>query len=157
MEELFTRVWNDLVGRVTGPMTFRLVLQPAMAILFAVRDGLKDAREGRPPYFFSVFTDPSHRRYLLGEGFKAVARVLGFAVLMDAVYQFKVFRWVYPGEALLVALILAFVPYLFCAARQPARAALAERGHHGKSGLQAGVRRGRDREVSPIRERERVT
>jgi hypothetical protein len=31
---------------------------------------------------------------------------------MDAVYQFKVFRWVYPGEALLVALILAFVPYL---------------------------------------------
>ncbi len=100
------------MGRVTAPMSFRLVLQPAMAILFAVRDGLKDVREGRPPYFFSVFTDPSHRRYLLGEGFKAVARVLGFAVLMDAVYQFKVFRWVYPGEALLVALILAFVPYL---------------------------------------------
>ena len=37
MEELFTRFWEDLVGRVGGPMTFRLILQPIMAIIFAIR------------------------------------------------------------------------------------------------------------------------
>ena len=32
-------------------MKFRLILQPLMAIIFAVRSGLKDAKEGRPALF----------------------------------------------------------------------------------------------------------
>jgi hypothetical protein len=31
MDDTLTRFWNDLVGRLTGPMTFRLILQPVMA------------------------------------------------------------------------------------------------------------------------------
>jgi len=31
---------------------------------------------------------------------------------MDVIYQYLVYRWFYPGEALIVAFILAFVPYL---------------------------------------------
>jgi hypothetical protein len=31
---------------------------------------------------------------------------------MDAIYQLKLFRWIYPGELVLVVLLLAFVPYL---------------------------------------------
>jgi hypothetical protein len=31
---------------------------------------------------------------------------------MDAIYQFIALRWFYPGEAILVTLQLAFVPYL---------------------------------------------
>ncbi len=112
MEELFTRMWNDLVGRIGGPMSFRLFLQPAMAIFFAIRDGLKDAREGRPAYFYSLFTDPEDRPNRLREGFKAVARVFGFAIIMDLIYQLIVLRWFYPGEALIVAFVLAFLPYL---------------------------------------------
>ena len=112
MEDLFTRLWENLIGRIGGPMSFRLILQPAMAIFFAVRDGLKDARTGRPAYFWSLFTEPAHRREFLHEGWKAVARVFIFALLMDAVYQFIVLRWFYPGEALIVAFILAFLPYL---------------------------------------------
>jgi hypothetical protein len=34
----------ELGGRVGGPMTFRLVLQPTIATLVAVRAGLRDAR-----------------------------------------------------------------------------------------------------------------
>lgn len=112
MEDLFTRLWENLIGRIGGPMSFRLILQPAMAIFFATRDGLKDARTGRPAYFWSLFTEPAHRRELLHEGWKAVARVFIFALLMDAVYQFIVLHWFYPGEALIVAFILAFLPYL---------------------------------------------
>jgi hypothetical protein len=83
-----------------------------MAIIFAVRDGMKDAREGRVPYFWAIFTSPVHRKELLREGWKAVGKVFIIAVIIDAVYQFMVLRWFYPGEALLVAFILAFVPYL---------------------------------------------
>ena len=61
MEELITRGWEGLVSRVGGPMTFRLIFQPAMAALLALQAGLKDAREGRPPYFWTILTDPQQR------------------------------------------------------------------------------------------------
>jgi hypothetical protein len=112
MDELLARVVNDLAGRVSGPMSFRLVLQPAMAIILAIRAGLKDARVGRPAYFWTILTNPGDRRDLLREGWAAVAKVFLAAVLIDVVYQFVVLRFVYPGEALLVAFILACVPYL---------------------------------------------
>jgi hypothetical protein len=112
MDELLARVFNDLAVRVSGPMSFRLVLQPAMAIVLAIRAGLHDAREGRPGYFWTILTNPNDRRDLLREGWSAVAKVFLAAVLIDVVYQFVVLRFVYPGEALLVAFILACVPYL---------------------------------------------
>jgi hypothetical protein len=112
MDEMFTRVFENLAGRIGGPLTFRLLLQPAMAAFFAIRDGRKDAREGRVPYFWAIFTQPNHRKELLRDGWKAVAKVFVIAALIDAVYQVIAVRWVYPGEALIVAFILACIPYL---------------------------------------------
>ena len=112
MRDLFLRVWENLDSRVGGPMTFRIILQPTMAALLALRAGLKDAREGRPPYFWTIITDPTQRNVLLREGWTAVARVLALALIMDAIYQWIVLRWFYPGEALLVAIVLAIVPYI---------------------------------------------
>jgi hypothetical protein len=93
-------------------MTFRLILQPIMATIFAVRSGLRDAREGKPPYFWALFTHPEERRQLLRDGWKSVGRIFILAIIIDAVYQFLVFRWFYPGEALIVAFVLAIVPYV---------------------------------------------
>ena len=112
MEEILNRIFENLIDRVSGPMKFRLILQPLMAIIFAVRSGLKDAKEGRPPYFWALFTQPDHRRDMLRDGWKAVGKVFVIAVIIDLVYQLIVFRWFYPGEALLVAAILALIPYL---------------------------------------------
>ena len=93
-------------------MSFRLVLQPAMAMIFAIRDGRKDAREGRPAYFYSLFTDAENRLNRLRDGFKAVSRVFVLAIVMDLIYQLIVLRWVYLPQALIVAFILAFLPYI---------------------------------------------
>lgn len=112
MEEILIRVWRNLIGRVHGPLTFRLILQPAMAVFLAIRAGIKDAREGRPIYFWALFTHPAQRRQLLRDGWKSVGRVFILAIVIDAVYQFIVFRWFYPGEALVLAFVLAIVPYL---------------------------------------------
>ena len=112
MEDLLTRIFENLIDRVSGPMKFRLILQPLMAIIFAVRSGLKDAKGGRPAYFWALFTDSAHRRDMARDGWKSVGRVYILAVVIDVIYQLIVFRWVYPVEALLVAAILAFIPYL---------------------------------------------
>ena len=107
-----TRVMENLVGRVHGPMSFRLVLQPLMAAFFAIRDGRKDAREGRMPYFWALFTRPEHRRELLREGWKSVGKIFIIALVLNAVYQYITVRWFYPGEALVTAIALALVPYI---------------------------------------------
>lgn len=112
MKDIFARMWLNLGDRVGGPMTFRLILQPTMAALLALRGGLKDARAGQTPYLWNVFTDPVNRADLLREGWKAIARVFLLAVTMDVIYQWIVFGWIYPGEALLVAILLAVVPYV---------------------------------------------
>jgi hypothetical protein len=132
------RVFTDLVARVAGPLHLRLLLQPAMAAFFGIRDGLKDAREGQPAYFWSLFTDPSHDKDRLRSGFKAVARVLVFALIMDAIYQFIALHWFYPVEAIIVALELAFAPYLII--RGPAnRIARWWMSRHGTTQPQPGA------------------
>ena len=112
MEEILTRVWGNLIGRVHGPLTFRLILQPAVAVFLAIRAGIKDARGDSPIYFWALFTHPAQRRQLLRDGWKSVGRVFILAMVIDAIYQIIVFRWFYPGEALVVAFVLAIVPYL---------------------------------------------
>jgi hypothetical protein len=111
MDEL-ARVWTDLAGRLTGPLTFRLLLQPTVAMLYAVRDGMKDAYDGRPAYFWAIFTEPGSAWPLLREGKKAVGQVIVLGIVMDVIYQVIVFKWVYPLELIVVVFILAFLPYL---------------------------------------------
>ncbi len=112
MEDFLTRIWDGLLGRAGGPMTFRVILQPIMATLLAFRAGLKDAREGRPPYLWTILSDPEQRAGLIRDGWKSIARVFGLAVIMDIIYQWIVQHWIYPGEVVIVAILLAIVPYL---------------------------------------------
>jgi hypothetical protein len=112
MEDILARFFENLADRVSGPMKFRLVLQPLLAVFFAFKDGIKDAREGRPPYFWALFSTPGHRREMMQNGWKSVGKIFILAVVLDAVYQLMVIRWFYPGETLAVAFILAIIPYL---------------------------------------------
>lgn len=115
MEELYgvlTRFWTDLLARPSGPFAFRFVLQPLVAAIFAVRDGIKDGEAGRSPYGRTVLRDAGQRWGRLVEGLKATARVIACGVGIDAAYQLKALGTFYPGEALVVALMLGFVPYL---------------------------------------------
>jgi hypothetical protein len=101
-----------MIGRVSGPMKFRLVLQPAMAAFFAIRSGLADARAGKPPYFWGLVSDSGQREDMVKDGWKSVGRVFILAVVLDIVYQIIELHFVYMGEAIAVAFILAILPYL---------------------------------------------
>ena len=93
-------------------MKLRLIIQPLVACAFAVHAGLRDAREGRSPYFWALAFDAGHRRQLLGQGWKDIAKLFVAAVILDVIYQFIELRTVYPGESIVVAILLAIVPYL---------------------------------------------
>jgi hypothetical protein len=110
--EIQERVWRDIADRPGGPMTFRFVLQPVMAALAAFHDGLKDARNGRSPYLWSLLTESGARTGRLGEGLVATARIILLGIGMDAIYQFTVLKTFYPGEMVIIAILLAFLPYL---------------------------------------------
>ncbi len=112
MDDFFSRFFEHLAGRLSGPMKFRLLLQPLTAIVLAVRSGLKDSKEDKPPYFWGLFTHPESRADMLRDGWKSIGRVYVLAIIIDVVYQFVVFRRIYPLETLWVAGILALFPYL---------------------------------------------
>lgn len=109
---IWERFWTDLTDRPGGPMSFRFFLQPIMAAIAAWHDGKKDAATGRSPYFWTVLTDPEQRRSRLREGVKATSRILILGLVMDLIYQVIVFKAFYPVEAIVIAVVLAFVPYL---------------------------------------------
>jgi len=112
IQETLTRFWDQLIAQPSGPLAFRFILQPVMATILAVLDGLKDARTGRPPFARTIWSDPSQRATYLREGLKRVSRVIVFAFVMDAIYQFIVLRRFYPVEALVTVFVLAVLPYL---------------------------------------------
>jgi hypothetical protein len=112
MEEWLSRFIQNFGDRLTGPLHFRFLLQPLMAAILAIRAGLHDARDGRPPYFWAIFTEPARRKELLREGWQAIAKVFTVAVIMDVIYQLIELRWVYVLEAAVTAVLLAIVPYL---------------------------------------------
>jgi hypothetical protein len=108
----FRRIWHQLIDRADAPMRFRFILQPLMAAFLAIRHGLNDARTGRSPYFWTMLGNPGERAQRLNEGLNATARIILLGLVMDAIYQVIVLKRLYPAEAVIVALLFAFVPYV---------------------------------------------
>ena len=106
------RIVHDLFARLDGPLHFRFIFQPLMAIIFAVVDGIKDARAGKPAYFWELLFTPQTRKALVKDGWKSVGKIFIVAIILDSVYQMEVHSTVYAGELLIVAFMLAIVPYL---------------------------------------------
>lgn len=110
--ETQSRMWRDVIDRSHGPMTFRFMLQPTMAAIAALHDGVSDARVGRAPYLHTILHDPAMRTARLNEGLVSISRIILLGFAMDAIYQWRVFDTFYPGEAVVITLILAVIPYL---------------------------------------------
>jgi hypothetical protein len=112
MHDIWIRFMENFSLRVSGPMKFRFIMQPLMALIFATVAGLKDAKAGRTLYFWSFFWEPHNRLAQLKDGWKSVGKVFIAAVILDVIFQIRELDFVYPGEAVIVALLLAIVPYL---------------------------------------------
>jgi hypothetical protein len=72
----------------------------------------RDANSGRSPYLSTILINPATRSARLHEGLIATARIILLGLCMDVIYQFIELKAFHPGEAVIIALLLAFVPYL---------------------------------------------
>jgi hypothetical protein len=100
-----------VLARPSGPLALRFYLQPAMAAILAIVDGLHDARDGRSAWLWSALTDAGHRRERLADAWRSIGKVFVLACVLDLVYQVVVLHALRPLEALVVATLLALVPY----------------------------------------------
>ena len=66
--EVQQRFWSDIFERAGGVMSFRFFLQPAMALLAALPDGINDAKHGHSAFFWTDRGDPTLRRGRLRQG-----------------------------------------------------------------------------------------
>src|SRR5512136_3273599 len=96
--EMLSQRWEHLLGRLSGPLNFRLMVMPLVVTILAVRAHLRDVREGRPTVLGAFFCDPDKRRRLLRSGLKDVGKVFIVACVLDTTYQIVVLRSFYPGE-----------------------------------------------------------
>ena len=138
--DIAIRFWDELIARPSGPMAFRFVLQPVMASILAIRDGVKDAHLERTPYFWTIVNDPTRRKKRLIQGVRAVLRVLILGAVMDVIYQLVVLHGLRPIQTAVIALFLAFLPYLIV--RGPATR-IARRIFHARADHEAQSPHGR--------------
>jgi hypothetical protein len=105
------RFWDDVFGRLHGPMTIRFYLQPTLAFIAALKDGIKDVRSGHKAFFWTALWNHTHERGRLQQGLVATSQMMLGGLAIDMIYQAREFDHFYPVEAVLMVLLLATIPY----------------------------------------------
>jgi len=110
--QLISRGVDELLGRASGPLHFRLFMMPTVVTILAIRADLRDAREGRPALLGAFITNPAERRRLFCSALIDIGRVFIVAVVLDTTYQLFVLRSIHVIQLLIVAVGCAIVPYV---------------------------------------------
>jgi len=103
---------QELLGRSSGPLHLRLLIQPIVASVLAIKAGLRDARAGDPPFLWAVYNQPRERRRLIRTAWHHIAKLFVLAFLIDVVYQVFVLNSFHFLQSLIVAIVVAVVPYV---------------------------------------------
>lgn len=110
--EFLSRTVEELLGRASGPLHFRLLMMPTVVTILAIRAGLRHAREGHPPFVWSILTNPELRGQFVLSAVGDIGRVFVVAIVLDTIYQLIALRTFHVGQALIVAVACAIVPYI---------------------------------------------
>jgi hypothetical protein len=112
MGDFFSRIFHELVTRITsGPMQFRLIVQPSMALLLGIRDGLADAKMGAPPFVWGLLFQRQELKPSLKSALRRLQIPIIMAILADATVQYLMFRHIHPLSAIIVGVFLMGFPY----------------------------------------------
>jgi hypothetical protein len=109
---LLSRGIDELLGRFSGPLNFRLFVMPTVVTILAIRADLRDAREGMPASLGAFLRNPIERQRLLRSAIKDIGKVFLVAIVLDTTYQLWVLKSFHLGQLLIVAIVCAIVPYV---------------------------------------------
>ncbi len=109
---LFSREFiDDMPRRFSGPGGFRFIVQPVVAIILGIRNGLTDARARPPPYLYGIVFHRDLSHPLIRSGFENLANLLLLGILLDSIFQWLIYGISHPGAALVVGPTLIIAPY----------------------------------------------
>ena len=119
MLELLQRIWENRLARTEGPLNLRFLIQPTISIIFAIRAGIRDAKSGTTPYLMRLAkSKKEERKTVAKEIWRDVGKIFIVGTVLDVIYQLilsfqpHVKDQFYPFESLLVAFVLAILPYM---------------------------------------------
>jgi hypothetical protein len=108
----FTALIIDrFAARLTGPLHFRFVMQPLMAIALGVRDGRLDAKAGTSPFVVDVLFGAENRGAYVLSALRHLAMPVIIGTILDAISQYQLFGHVRPLAALFVGFGILGLPY----------------------------------------------
>jgi hypothetical protein len=99
-----------------GPGSLRVFIQPAIALLLGVRDGINDWALGRGPYLITIFRQRKRGTVLLRQGLRAIALPLCIAVAASLLFQYLIRARMRFVPALLYAILFVAIPYMLARA-----------------------------------------
>src|SRR5947208_13316405 len=104
--------WQTIGDSLAGKAKFRLILQPAMAILLGFRLGIADAKDGRMPFIRRLATSSGERWKVFKHSFREALLPLALALIVDAIVQYLLLHSIRPVAALVVGLLLVWLPFV---------------------------------------------
>lgn len=107
----FSQAIQELLGRSSGPLHMRLLLQPTVAGILAIKAGLRDAKAGDPPFLWTVVTKSDARKPLMRSAWKDISKLFIIALVLDTIYQYVVLKEFRILQTLIVAIVVAVLPY----------------------------------------------
>ena len=111
MDEVIQKTVEGIVARLAGPMSFRFMLQPTIAVLLGIRDGRLDAKALTPPFIFDLVFKPADREKAIKSGLRTLLTPMIVGTVLDAVAQYLIFGRVRILPAMLVGMFVMGFPY----------------------------------------------
>lgn len=105
-----TTLWQVIAESLGGRGQMRLILQPSMATIIGIRMGISDAKLGESPFLWRLAT-ADDRRHVARTAFRKVLIPFCIAIVLDGVLQYLALGYVRPLAAVIVGLLLIFVPF----------------------------------------------
>jgi hypothetical protein len=110
--------WQSIARDLTGHGMFggsfqlRLIIQPLAAMILGARIGVRDAKEGRLPFFQALLSGKGERGDLVAKAARDAVLPLVLAFIVDSILQFMINGRVRPLVAVVVGGLLVFLPFL---------------------------------------------
>lgn len=100
--------FEGIVRVLGGKGHLRLIIQPAVAIVLGIRLGIADAHDHEPPFGVRLFHT---REKLLRRALSDVIVPFCIAIVIDGILQYYTLGYVRPLAAVLVALLVVWLPF----------------------------------------------
>jgi hypothetical protein len=110
----FDSIARDLTGpgMFGGKFQIRLILQPVLAMLLGLRFGVRDAKQGKPPFFGALVGDKQDRGHLFKQSLRDAVIPLCIAFIIDSILQYMINHHVRPLASVIVGGLLVYLPFL---------------------------------------------